>query len=150
MQEEITTVKTVVPKIEQANQKWYVVDANDQVLGRVASKVAVLLRGKHKPQFTPHLDLGDHVIIVNADKVKVTGRKIQQKRYTQYSGYPGGLHVRDYSRVMQLYPERVLKSAVKGMLPKNRLGRRIFKKLKVYTGPDHPHQAQKPEVFSLN
>ena len=142
-------MKTVVPKKEQVEQKWYVIDANDQVLGRLACQVAILLRGKHKPQFTPHLDLGDHVIVVNADKLRVTGRKADQKRYVHYSGYPGGLRVRNYARVMQNYPERIFKHAVKGMLPKNRLGRKLFKKLKIYTGPDHPHQAQTPEVFSL-
>ena len=150
MQEEGPAVKTVVPKKEQVEQKWYVVDAEDQVLGRLAARVAVLLRGKHKPQFTPHLDLGDHVIIINAEKLKVTGRKASEKRYTQYSGYPGGLRFRDFNQVMQKYPERILKSAVKGMLPKNRLGRKIFRKLKVYSGPEHPHLAQKPEVYKFN
>ena len=142
-------MKTVVPKKDQVELKWYVIDANDQVLGRLACQVAILLRGKHKPQFTPHLDLGDHVIVVNAEKLKVTGRKADQKQYTRYSGYPGGLHVRDYARIMQKYPERIFKKAVKGMLPKNRLGRKIFKKLKIYTGPNHPHQAQNPEIFSI-
>jgi large subunit ribosomal protein L13 len=150
MQEEGSAVKTVVPKKEQVEQKWYLIDAQDQVLGRLAAQVSVLLRGKHKPQFTPHLDLGDYVIIINAEKVKVTGRKTDQKRYTRYSGYPGGLRVNDFNHVMQKYPERVLKSAVRGMLPKNRLGRRIFKKLKVYTGPEHPHSAQKPEIYQFN
>jgi len=150
MQEDGNNLKTVVPKKEQENQKWYVIDANEQVLGRLACQIAVLLRGKHKPQFTPHLDLGDHVIVINADKLKVTGRKAAQKRYAQYSGYPGGLQLKDFNRMMHAYPERILKHAVKGMLPKNRLGRKIYKKLKVYAGPDHPHDAQKPEVFSLN
>jgi len=150
MQEDEITVKTVVPKKEQIDQKWYIIDADDQVLGRLASQVAILLRGKHKPEFTPHLDLGDYVIVVNADKVKVTGRKAAQKRYTRYSGYPGGLRSNDFERVMHSYPERILKHAVKGMLPKNRLGRQMYRKLKVYAGSEHPHKAQKPEVFSLN
>lgn len=150
MQEDGTDLKTVVPKKDQKDEKWYVIDAREQVLGRLASQVAVLLRGKHKPQFTPHLDLGDHVIVINADRLRVTGRKSLHKRYGQYSGYPGGLRMQDFNQVMHDYPERVLKHAVKGMLPKNRLGRKIFKKLKVYAGPDHPHEAQKPEVFTLN
>jgi large subunit ribosomal protein L13 len=150
VQEEVSAVKTVVPKKEQVEQKWYLIDAQDQVLGRLAARVSVLLRGKHKPQFTPHLDLGDYVIIINAEKVKVTGRKTGQKRYTRYSGYPGGLRVNDFGHVMQKYPERILKSAVRGMLPKNRLGRKIFKKLKVYAGPEHPHSAQKPEIYQFN
>ena len=150
MQEEGTAVKTVVPKKDQVEQKWYLIDARDQVLGRLAAQVSVLLRGKHKPQFTPHLDLGDHVIIINADKVKVTGRKTNQKRYTRYSGYPGGLRSNDFNDLIQKYPERILKSAVRGMLPKNRLGRKIFRKLKVYAGSEHPHSAQKPEIYQFN
>lgn len=143
-------MKTVVPKKDQVEQKWYLVDARDQVLGRLAAQVSVLLRGKHKPQFTPHLDLGDHVIIINADKVKVTGRKANQKRYTRYSGYPGGLRSDDFNDLIQKYPDRIIKSAVRGMLPKNRLGRKIFKKLKVYAGSEHPHSAQKPEIYQFN
>ncbi len=143
-------MKTVVPKKEQVDQKWFVIDADDQVLGRLATQAAVLLRGKHKPQFTPHLDLGDHVIVINADKLRVTGRKTAQKSYTKYSGYPGGLRMHNYGRLMSTHPERILKHAVKGMLPKNRLGRKIFKKLKVYAGPEHPHTAQKPEVYKFN
>lgn len=143
-------MKTVVPKKEQVDQKWYVIDANRQILGRLACQIAVLLRGKHKPQFTPHLDIGDYVIVINADKLIISGRKAMHKQYGRYSGYPGGLNMNNYNRVMHTYPDRILKHAVKGMLPKNRLGRKIYKKLKVYAGPDHPHKAQKPEVFSLN
>ena len=143
-------MKTEVPKLDQIEKKWFVIDADDQVLGRLATKAATLLRGKHKPMYTPHLDTGDHVIIINADKVRVTGRKPLQKKYTRYSGYPGGLRIQNLDHMMQTYPERVLKSAIKGMLPKNRLGRKIFKNLRIYAGADHPHQAQKPEVLSLN
>jgi large subunit ribosomal protein L13 len=142
-------VKTVVPKLDQVEQKWFLIDASNQVLGRLASQVAVLLRGKHKPLFTPHLDLGDNVIIINAEKIRVTGRKASQKQYLRYSGYPGGLRFKGYGNMMKQYPERIFEEAVRGMLPKNRLGRQIFKKMKIYCGPDHPHQAQKPEVFSL-
>lgn len=140
-------MKTVVPKVNHAERKWYLVDAQEQVLGRLASQVAALLRGKHKPQFTPHLDLGDHVVVINAEKVNVTGRKTEQKVYTRYSGYPGGLRKVTLDKLIQSKPERVIKHAVKGMLPKNRLGRKMIKKLRVYAGPDHPHEAQKPEVL---
>ena len=138
-------MKTVVPKVENMERKWYLIDAQEQILGRVASQVAVLLRGKHKPEYTLHLDVGDHVVIVNAEKVKVTGDKAMQKVYTRYSGYPGGLKKITLDKLIQSKPERVIKHAVKGMLPKNRLGRKMIKKLRVYAGPDHPHIAQKPE-----
>jgi len=138
-------VKTVVPKREDIETKWYVIDAQDQVLGRLASQVAHILRGKHRPEFSPHIDLGDHVVVVNADKVRLTGNKRNQKTYTQYSGYAGGLRVDDIDTVLKKNPERVIMHAVKGMLPKNSLGRKMLKKLRVYAGTDHPHQAQKPE-----
>jgi large subunit ribosomal protein L13 len=138
-------VKTVVPKISEIKRKWYLVDAENQILGRVSSQIAFLLRGKHKPEFTPHLDLGDHVIVINADKIKVTGRKLNQKQYTRYTGYPGGLRVNVMEKLLQKRPERVILNAVRGMLPKNRLGRKMIKKLRVYAGPDHPHQSQQPE-----
>lgn len=137
-------MKTVVPKADPTQRKWYVVDADGEVLGRLASQVALILRGKHKPEFTPHLDMGDHVVIVNADKIRITGDKSDQKRYTRYSGYPGGLAVRTMTQVLASHPDRVIKTAVKGMLPKNKLGRQMFRKLKVYTGPEHPHAAQMP------
>ncbi len=143
-------MKTFTPKANDIERKWYIVDARNQVLGRLASKVAHILRGKHKPIFSPHLDVGDHVIVINADKIRVTGRKAQQKRYTRYSGYPGGLKVTVYEDLLEKHPERILEHAVKGMLPKNRLGRKMFKKLKVYAGDQHPHTAQKPEVLPLD
>ena len=138
-------MKTVVPKVESTERKWYLVNAHDQVLGRLASQIATLLRGKHKSEYTPHLDLGDHVVVINADKVRVTGRKFSQKRYTRYTGYPGGLRKDSFDKLLHDKPERVLFHAVKGMLPKNRLGRKMIKKLRIYAGPDHPHQAQKTE-----
>ena len=143
-------MKTVIPKVADVEKKWYVIDAQDQVLGRVASQVAFLLRGKHKPEFTPHLDLGDHVIVINADRIQVTGRKADQKVYTQYSGYPGGLKTKVFAKLLADKPERVLHHAVKGMLPKNRLGRQIIKKMKIYSGSEHPHMAQKPEALPDN
>ena len=138
-------MKTVVPKLDAIEKKWYLIDAENQVLGRLASQIAILLRGKHKPEFTPHLDLGDHVIVVNAERVKLTGRKVAQKQYTRYTGYPGGLRRKSLSKLLDEKPERILMHAVRGMLPKNRLGRRMLKKLRVYTGLEHPHEAQKPE-----
>jgi len=136
-----------MPKVDAVDIKWYVIDGEDQVLGRLASQVATLIRGKHKPQFTPHLDLGDHVIVINADKIRVTGRKEQQKSYTRYSGFPGGLKTMTLEKMLQSRPERVVQHAIKGMLPKNTLGRQMMKKLKVYKGAEHPHQAQQPEVL---
>jgi len=140
-------VKTVVPKLNDIEKKWYIVNSEGQVLGRVASQIAHLLRGKHRPQFTPHLDLGDHVIVINAERIRVTGRKMDQKRYTRYSGYPGGLKTQSMARLFQEKPDKVLYYAVRGMLPKNKLGRKLIKKLKIYSGPDHPHEAQKPEAL---
>lgn len=140
-------MKTVMPKVDAVDIKWYVIDGEDQVLGRLASQVATLIRGKHKPQFTPHMDLGDHVIVINADKIRVTGRKEQQKSYTRYSGFPGGLKTMTLEKMLQSRPERVVRHAVKGMLPKNTLGRQMMKKLQVYKGAEHPHQAQQPEVL---
>lgn len=143
-------MKTYVPKIDQTERKWYILDADDIILGRLASQAATLLRGKHKPEFIPHLDMGDHVIIINADKVRVTGRKSEQKTYKRYSGYPGGLRVQEYNKVLQTYPDRIIKSAIKGMLPKNRLGRKMIRKLKVYAGSEHPHAAQLPVELPSN
>jgi large subunit ribosomal protein L13 len=138
-----------VAKREEIEREWYVVDAEGQTLGRLASKVATILRGKHKPVYTPHLDCGDYVIVVNADKVRVTGRKLDQKLYYRHSGYPGGLRSISLRDQLAKHPDRVLQAAVKGMLPKNKLGRRMFKKLKVYAGDSHPHQAQRPKPLEV-
>jgi large subunit ribosomal protein L13 len=130
-------------------QKWFVVDANGAVLGRLASQVAHRLRGKHNPMFTPHTDTGDWVIVINAEKIVLTGRKIDQKMYYRHSGYIGGLKQMTAKELLEKKPEELVRSAVKGMLPKNRLGRRLFKKLKVYTGNAHPHEAQQPEMIQI-
>lgn len=140
-------MKTVVPKMNTVDQKWYLIDGENQILGRLASQIAILLRGKHKPEFTPHLDFGDHVVVINADKISVTGRKLSQKKYVRYTGYPGGLRTVSLEKLLHEKPERVLLHAVKGMLPKNRLGRKMIKKLRVYAGSEHPHQAQKIEIL---
>jgi large subunit ribosomal protein L13 len=140
---------TRVPKITELQERWLVVDAAGKTLGRLASYVATRLRGKHRPIFTPHMDTGDHVIVVNAAQIQVTGKKSQQKIYRRHSGWPGGLKEIPLERMMQRHPERVVELAISGMLPKNRLGRKIFKKLKVYAGPEHPHQAQSPVVEEL-
>jgi len=129
--------------------KWLVVDAENAVLGRLASEVAARLRGKHNPLYTPHVDCGDFVIVINADKVRLTGRKMQQKMYYRHSGYIGGLKEINAEKLLQKRPEDVIRYAVKGMLPKNRLGRKLYKKLKVYAGSEHPHQAQQPQVLEL-
>jgi len=142
-------VKTYSAKAEDIEKKWYVVDAQGQTLGRLASKVASILRGKHKPIYTPHVDCGDYVIIINAEKIHTTGRKLEQKKYYRHSGYPGGLKEVTLRDQLNKFPERVIEAAVRGMLPKNRLGRKMFKKLKVYAGPNHPHAAQKPEPLEL-
>lgn len=142
--------KSFVAKPHELERKWYLVDAEGQTLGRLASEVAKILRGKHKPIFTPHVDTGDHVIIINADKVHLTGKKLEQKMYYRHSGFPGGLKTMDYKTFLQTKPELLLEKAIKGMLPHNRLGRAMAKKLKVYSGTEHPHTAQKPEVLALN
>ena len=131
-------------KPEDADQKWYLVDAKDQVLGRLAVKLARVIRGKNKPLFTPNMDTGDFVVVINADKIKITGKRESQKEYFSYSGYPGGAKFRSYSEMITKKPEWVLENAVKGMLPKTRLGKKLIKKLKVYAGESHPHAAQKP------
>ena len=130
-------------------QKWYVVDANGMVLGRLATQVAHRLRGKHNPLFTPHADTGDWVIVINAEKIVLTGRKMDQKMYYRHSGYIGNLKQMAAKELLEKKPEELVRSAVKGMLPKNRLGRRLFKKLKVYTGNTHPHEAQQPEIIQI-
>ncbi len=141
--------KTYLPKENEIENKWYVIDAAGQTLGRLASEIAVLLRGKHKPIYTPHMLVGDHVIVINADKVKVTGKKLKQKKYYFHSGYLGGIKERTLEQMLAKHPERVVELAVKRMLPKNRLGRRMYRNLRVYAGPNHPHQAQKPEEYRL-
>ncbi|MCD6344652.1 MAG: 50S ribosomal protein L13 [Anaerolineae bacterium] len=133
----------------EVRQEWYVVDATDKVLGRLSTEIARVLRGKHKPEYTPHVDVGDFVIVVNAEKVKVTGRKLDQKLYYRHTGYPGGLKSITLRRQLEKFPERVIEAAVKGMLPRGPLGRQMFKKLKVYAGPNHPHEAQQPEPRAL-
>ena len=142
-------MKTYMPSEKNIDRKWYIVDATGQTLGRLASQVASVLRGKNKPQFTPFMDMGDFVIIINADKVKLTGKKLEQKVYSTHTGQPGGLKETKYKLMMQTKPELVVKKAIKGMLPKNSLGRDMIKKLKVYAGGEHNHQAQKPEVLEI-
>lgn len=137
-------------KQEDANAKWHLVDANGKTLGRVATQVAKLLRGKHKPTFTPNADMGDFVVIVNAANVKLTGKRTELKEYFHYTGYPGGATFTKFQEMMQKNPQRVFEHAVKGMLPHNRLGNRILRKMKVYAGAEHPHKAQQPAAFSLN
>ncbi|RME71920.1 MAG: 50S ribosomal protein L13 [Chloroflexi bacterium] len=138
-------MKTISVREQDVQREWYVIDAQGKTLGRLATQIATILRGKHKPYYTPHVDCGDYVIVVNAEKVHVTGRKMTQKKYYRHSGYPGGLKVITLRDQLRRFPTRVVESAVRGMLPKNRLGRRMFKKLKVYAGPNHPHQAQQPK-----
>ena len=142
--------KTTNPKLDSINRQWYVVDAENQTLGRLATEVASVLRGKNKPSFTPHLDTGDFVVIINAEKVKVTGKKSEQKLYRRHSGRPGGMKVETFNALQERIPERIIETAIKGMLPHNALGRQLFRKLKVYKGPDHPHAAQNPEVIQFN
>lgn len=143
-------MKTLFAKNTDVNRKWHVIDADGLVLGRLASRVALVLRGKDKPIFTPHVDTGDFVIVINADKIRLTGNKLNKKAYYRHSGYPGGLKKEMAKDLMQKSPEKVLISAVRGMLPKNSLGRQQISKLKVYRGPEHPHEAQSPEVLDLN
>ena len=143
----MTTYKTASAKPAEVDRAWLVIDAQDQVLGRVATRIATVLRGKHKPSFTPHVDTGDFVIVINADKVKLTGNKLEQKLYHRYSGHFGGLKSVPASEVIESDPERIFQQAVKGMLPKNKLGRQQLSKLKVYAGAEHPHQAQQPQPF---
>ena len=139
---------TVMPKEESTDRKWFLVDAEGRVLGRLATQVATILRGKHKPTFAPHLDVGDHVVVINAEKVQLTGRKMTEKMYRWHTGYIGGLREVSADKMIRTHPERVIEWAVQGMLPKGRLGRAMSKKLKVYRGADHPHAAQKPEPLA--
>ncbi len=143
-------MSTYMAKRETVERKWYLIDADGLVLGRLASQVALMLRGKHKPTFTPHVDTGDYIVVVNTDKIKLTGNKLDQKIYYHHTGYPGGLKETKYRVLMVKKSEFALKKAVRGMLPKGPLGNAMLKKLKVYAGPEHKQQAQKPEVFELN
>ena len=142
-------MKTYMAKPADVAQKWYVVDAAGKTLGRLATVVADTLRGKKKPTYTPHVDTGDFVVVINAEKVHVTGRKAERKEYESYSGYHGGRRVRTFEEVAKKHPERIIEHAVRGMIPRNRLGRATFRKLKVYAGPNHPHEAQKPEPLEV-
>ena len=141
---------TPLPKVNEIERKWYVVDASDKVLGRLATQIATRLRGKHKPIFTPHLDTGDFIVVVNADKIRLTGQKLDKKFYYRHSGYLGSMKAVTARKLLETKPEKVIQLAVKRMLPKNRLGRSQLKKLKIYAGPQHPHQAQVPEQLQLN
>jgi large subunit ribosomal protein L13 len=142
-------VRTYTPKPADVQRQWHVIDSTDGVLGRLASQVATLLRGKHKPIYAPHLDTGDFVIIINADKVALSGKKLEQKKAYRHSGYPGGLRSVGYGELMKKNPERAVEKAIKGMLPKNSLGRKMASKVKVYAGPNHPHQAQQPVPYDI-
>lgn len=144
-----SNMKTYMPKASDIKRDWYLVDAEGQVLGRLATEIASILRGKNKPEYTPHMDMGDFVVVVNADKIVVTGKKEQQKLYRRHTGYPGGLREVPFERMMEKHPERILEKAIRGMLPKNTLGRQMYRKLKVYAGPHHKHQAQQPVKIEL-
>ena len=147
---QVVSVSTYTPKASEIQRAWHVVDAEGLILGRMASEVAAILRGKHKPTFTPHMDTGDHVVIINADKVVLTGAKLTDKHVYDHSGYPGGLRTRIYGEVLVSKPEEAVRRTIRGMLPKNRLGRQQITKLKVYSGADHPHSAQQPQPLTLD
>ncbi len=140
-------MKTTITNEANVTRHWYIIDAKDQTVGRLATRIAVVLRGKHKPTFSPHVDGGDYVVVINAAHLKLTGNKMDTKQYHQYSGYPGGLRSQTARELLSTYPDRVLTSAVKGMLPKNRLSRQVIKKLKIYGGAEHPHDGQQPQSF---
>ena len=142
--------KTTTPSIDSIKRQWYLVDAENQTLGRLATEVASVLRGKNKPSFTPHLDTGDFVVVINAEKIMVTGKKAEQKLYRRHSGRPGGMKVENFQTLQKRLPERIVEKAIKGMLPHNALGRQLFRKLKVYKGPEHPHSAQQPQILTLD
>lgn len=142
-------MKTYMPGAQTIERKWYVVDATDMTLGRLSTQIAGVLRGKHKPIYTPHLDTGDYVVVVNAEKVKVTGKKLEEKIYWHHTGWVGGQKKTSLKRMLQIHPERVIEHAVRGMLPKGPLGRQMYRKLHVYAGAEHPHQAQKPEELKI-
>ena len=142
-------METTSIRAGEIERGWYIIDAQDKTLGRLSSKIAQILRGKNKTYFTPHMDMGDFVVVINAEKVKVTGNKEKNKIYFRHSGYPGGITQINLKKIRQQYPERIISNAVKGMLPHNRLGRKIIKKLKVYAGEDHPHRAQNPQILEV-
>ncbi len=142
-------MKTYSAKAEDVSRDWFVVDASDKTLGRLASEIAHRLRGKHKPEYTPHVDTGDYIVVINAEKIRVTGAKSKDKIYHHHTGYPGGIKSISFEKLIEKAPERVIQGAVKGMLPRNPLGRAMFKKLKVYAGTDHPHAAQQPQVLNV-
>lgn len=142
-------MKTFIPKKKDIEKKWWLIDAEGKILGRLATEIAVLLRGKRKPEFVDFLDCGDFVVVINADKVKVTGNKLEQKKYYSHTGYPGGIKEKSLKDLLEKKPEEAIRKAVWGMIPKNKLGRSVYKKLKVYSGPNHPHEAQKPEEHQI-
>src|SRR5487761_1986135 len=142
-------MKTAIPSAPGIERKWHLIDAEEEVLGRVASKAALLLMGKHKPSYTPYIDTGDHVVVVNAEKIRLTGRKEDQKLYRRHSGYPGGLTETSARKVRETRPQRMVEEAISGMLPKNKLGKQMYRKLKVYAGAKHPHDAQKPRALAV-
>jgi large subunit ribosomal protein L13 len=142
-------MKTFSAKPSDIKQDWYVVDATDQILGRLAAQIAARLRGKHKPMFTPHMDTGDFIIVTNVEKLRVTGNKAEQKLYHRHTTYPGGIRTTNFTKLQQRFPDRVLKNAIKGMLPKGPLGYAMIKKMKCYVGPNHPHSAQQPQSITL-
>lgn len=143
------SVKTYIPKKTEIERKWFIVDAEGQTLGRLATRIASILRGKHKPMYTPHLDTGDYVIVINAEKIEVTGNKGRDKMYYRHSRYPGGLRSLSFDEMIDKHPERVIRLAVKGMMPSNALGRSMMSKLKIYAGSEHPHAGQQPETLSI-
>ena len=142
-------MKSYIAKANEVERKWYIIDAEDKILGRLATEIATILRGKNKPIYTPHVDTGDYVIVINAEKIKMTGKKLQQKNYTYHTGYPGGLRQVPYHKLIEKNPEKIIELAVKGMLPKNSLGRQMYRKLKVYRGSEHNHEGQKPEIYEF-
>lgn len=142
-------MKSFMPNTNEIERKWYVIDAEDMILGRLSTEIANILRGKHKPIFTPHADTGDYVIVINAEKIRLTGKKLEQKQHRYHTGHPGGLRSISYDRLMATNPEKAVMLAVKGMLPKNALGRQMIKKLKVYSGTEHNHEAQQPEIYEI-
>ncbi len=142
-------MSTYMAKTDDVDRQWYVVDATDKTLGRLATRIAEVLRGKNKPTYTPHVDTGDFVVVINAEKIHLTGKKWEQKKYYRHSGFPGGIKEMTYGKLVQRKPEFIIKKAVKGMIPHNKLGDQVFTKLKVYAGPEHPHQAQQPKELEL-
>jgi large subunit ribosomal protein L13 len=142
-------MKTFVPKRNEIERKWWLIDADGKVLGRLGTEISILLQGKRNPEFVKFMDSGDFVVVINAEKVRVTGKKLEQKKYYSHSGYPGGIREKTLKELLEKNPEDVLRKAVRGMLPKNKLGRAMYKKLKVYTGPDHPHEAQMPQEYQF-